>query len=77
MTIFDVFRKKTAPKPEIKPDYAELLLDLAQRVETLERHIAKLHLKQSPGRPPQTPQTDTQVINIGGREYKVGPTIRK
>lgn len=76
MHIQNPFRKqKIEPKPELKPDYIELLLNLAARVETLEKHIAKLHTKQSPGRPTST-FPDYSSIVIGGKEYKVPPSIR-
>lgn len=77
MKFFDEIVHKSEKKADLKPDYIELLLNLAARVETLEKHIAKLHMKQSPGRPQSSgTQPDTRVINIGGKDYNM-PTSKQ
>lgn len=81
MNILNLFgAKKTPEKPVLKPDAMELLLDLAERVEKLEKDVIKWHLKQSPGRPPipNVPlgQPGTQVINIGGKPYNIPTTMK-
>lgn len=63
--------KKPEEKPVLQPDAMVLLLDLANRVEKLEKDVLKWHLKQSPGRPKnEDPAPPQDVVSIGGRVYK-------
>lgn len=82
MRLFDKVKVFLGAKKQIKEqedefdiddDWLDVLQECVVRLDSLEKSVAKLYKRQSPGRPPNNDvaNTDTGVVMIGGKDYKV------